>query len=63
MEERQMDYWKDMENTNENSENIGKTWEKIVKWIRKYGRKASRIVKRFGKHKTLWQDRENMEEW
>jgi hypothetical protein len=34
-----------------------------VKRYGKYGRKASRIVKRFGKYsRTLWNDMENMEE-
>jgi hypothetical protein len=33
-----------MENTEENSEKIGKIWKKIVKRHGKYGRKASRIV-------------------
>jgi hypothetical protein len=34
-----------------------------VKRYGKYGRKASRILKRFGKHRRkLWNDRENKEE-
>jgi aryl-phospho-beta-D-glucosidase BglC (GH1 family) len=33
-----------MENTEENSEKIGKIWKKIVKRYGKYGRKARRIV-------------------
>jgi hypothetical protein len=31
--------WKDLENTEENSEIIWKIWKKIVKWYGKYGRK------------------------
>jgi hypothetical protein len=33
-----------MENTEGNSEKIGKIWKNIMKWYGKYGRKASRIV-------------------
>jgi hypothetical protein len=32
-----------MENTEENSEKIGKIWKNIVKWYGKYGRQASPI--------------------
>jgi hypothetical protein len=31
-----------LENTEENSEKIGKIWKKVVKWFGKYGRKVSR---------------------
>jgi hypothetical protein len=35
----------------------------IVKWYGKYGRKQSRIVKRFRKYRRkLWNDMKNMEE-
>jgi hypothetical protein len=34
----------------ENSEMIWKIWKKIVKWFGEYGRKASRIVIRYGKY-------------
>ena len=47
--------WKDMENME----------ERQVKVIRygQYGKKASWILKRFGKYKRkLWNDMENMEE-
>ena len=55
MEERYVEYWKDMKNMEE------KSW--IVKRYGKYGRKLSWIVKRFGKYRRkLWNDRENMEE-
>jgi hypothetical protein len=38
------------------------TEEIKVKWYGKYGRKASRIVKRFGKYRRkLWKDMKNME--
>ena len=40
----------DMENTEENSEKIGKIWKNIVKWFGKYGRKVSLIVKKYGKY-------------
>ena len=39
-----------MENTEENSEKIGKIWKNIVKWFGKYGRKVSLIVKKYGKY-------------
>ena len=39
-----------MENTEENSEKLGKIWKKIVKWYGKYGRKASGIVIRYGQY-------------
>jgi hypothetical protein len=42
---------KDLENTEENSEKIGKIWKKILKQFGKYGRNASRIEKRFGKYR------------
>jgi hypothetical protein len=29
-----------LENTEENSEKIGKIWKKLVKWFGKYGRKV-----------------------
>ena len=45
MEDKSVEPWKDLENTGENSEKIGKIWKKIVKWFGKYGKKASRIVK------------------
>ena len=46
-----------------NSKKIWKIWMKIVKWYGKYGRKASRIVIRFGKYlKQLWKDMKNTEE-
>ena len=38
-----------MENTEDNSEKIGKII--IVKWFGKYGRKASRIVIRYGQYR------------
>jgi hypothetical protein len=45
-----------------NSEKIWKIQKKIVKWYEKYGRKASRIVKIFGKYRRkLWKDMKNME--
>ena len=47
MEEKSVEKWNDMENTEENSEKIGKIWKNIVKW---YGRKASRIVIRYGQY-------------
>jgi hypothetical protein len=50
MEEREVEQWNDLENTGENSENIGKIWSKILKWFGKYGRKASWMVKRYGKY-------------
>jgi hypothetical protein len=40
-----------LENTEENSKKIGKIQKKIVKRYEKYGRKASRIVNRFGKYR------------
>jgi hypothetical protein len=45
-----------MENTEENSEKIGKIWKKIVKWYEKYGRKASQIVIWYGQYgrKASW---------
>ena len=54
--------WNDMENTEENSDKIGKIWKKkskiswIVKRYRKYGRKVSWIVKWFRKYgrKVCW---------
>ena len=54
--------WIDLENTEENSDRIGKVWKKKVKisWIvkryRKYGRKVGWIVERFGKYeiKVSW---------
>jgi hypothetical protein len=34
-----------------------------MKWYGKYGRKASRILKRYGKYRwKYWKDIENMEE-
>ena len=58
--------WKDMENTEENSEKIGKIWQEILKWYGKYGRKVNWIVKRYGKYgrKASWivKDMKNMEE-
>ena len=52
-----------MESTEENSEKMGKIWKKIEKWFRKYGRKASWMVKTFEKYRIkLWKDIENMEE-
>jgi hypothetical protein len=39
-----------MENTEENSEKIGKIWKKIVKWYGNYRRKVSWIVKRYGNY-------------
>ena len=65
MEERYVEYWKDMKNMEE------KSW--IVKRYGKYGRKLSWIVKRFGKYRRklsndmenmdeMWNDMENMEE-
>ena len=48
-EEKQVEMWNDIENTEENTE--------------KYGRKASRIVKRIGKYRRkLWKDMKNMDE-
>ena len=56
-------YWTDLENTEENSEKIGKIWKKIVKSYGKYGRKVSRIVIRYGKYgRKLWNDKESMVE-
>jgi hypothetical protein len=53
MEETQVEYWKDMENAEENSENT----EEIMK------RKISWIVKRFGKYRRkLWNAMKNTEE-
>jgi hypothetical protein len=40
-----------LENTEENSKKIGKIQKKIVKRYEKYGRKASLIVRRFGKYR------------
>ena len=66
-----------MENTEENSEKIGKIWKNIVKWYGKYGRKASWKVKRYGQYgrkvgwivkrfgnyrRKLWNDMENIDE-
>ena len=63
MEERKVEWWKDLENKEENREKIGKIWKKIEKWFGKYGRKASWMVKTFGKYRRkLWKDMENMEE-
>ena len=42
MEERQVEMWNDMENMEENKLNSEMPW--------KYGRKASRIVKRYGQY-------------
>ena len=39
-----------MENTEENSEKIGKIWKNIVKWYGKYGRKVIWKVKRYEKY-------------
>ena len=61
IEEREVEYWKDLENREENCEKIGKVqkksklkremiwkiWKKIVKWYGKYRRKARWIVKRY----------------
>jgi hypothetical protein len=44
-------YWTDLENTEENSEKIGKIQTKIVNRYGKYGTKVSWIVKRFGKYR------------
>ena len=66
-----------MENTEENSEKIGKIWKKTVTWFGKYGRKISWIVKWFGIYgrkvswiverlgkygRKLWNDMKNTEE-
>jgi hypothetical protein len=40
-----------LENTEENSEKIGKIQQKIVKRYQKYGRKTSRVVKNIGKYR------------
>ena len=60
--------WIDLENTEENSDKIGKIWKKkkkiswIVKRYPKYGRKVSWIVKCYGKYRRkLWKDTKNME--
>ena len=45
MEERQDEYWKDIE-----SMGIKISW--IVKWFGKYERKASWIVIRYGQYRT-----------
>ena len=61
IEEREVEYWKDLEYREENCEKIGKVqkksklkcdmiwkiWKTIVKWYGKYRRKASWIVKRY----------------
>ena len=49
--------WKIWKKSKLNSEKIWKihkkiVWKKIVKCFGKYGRKESRIVKRFGKYRT-----------
>ena len=49
MEERQVEKWKDLVNTEEHCEMIGKIWKKILKRYEQYGRK-------------LWKEMENMEE-
>ena len=61
--------WIDLENTEENSDKIGKIWKKkekiswIVKRYPKYGRKVSWIVKCYGKYRRkLWKDTQNMED-
>jgi wobble nucleotide-excising tRNase len=52
-----------LENTEDNSEMICKIWKKIVKLYENYGRKTSRIDKRFEKYRRqLWKDITNMEE-
>ena len=52
MEEKSIEYWKDIENMDEYS-----------KKIRNYGRKVSWIVKELGIYRNkYWKDRENMEE-
>jgi len=52
MEEKVAEMWNDME-----------IWKNIVIRYEKYRRKASWIVKRFGKYRRkLWNDMENMEE-
>ena len=67
MEERQVDKWKDLENTEENCERIWKRWKKpklnsgkILEYTEENCEmiwkiwkkaKASRIVKRFGKYR------------
>ena len=54
---------KDLENTEENSEKIGKIWKKIVKWFGKHVRKVNSIVKWYWKYRRkLWNDMENTEE-
>jgi hypothetical protein len=46
-----------------NSEKIWKIQKKIVKLYGNYGRKTSRIDKRFEKYRRqLWKDKKNMEE-
>ena len=64
MEERQVEMWNDIENTEENTEKIWKICKKgksnsemnrkiqmkIVKWYGKYGRKINWMVKWFGKY-------------
>jgi hypothetical protein len=40
-----------LENTDVNIEKIGKIWKKIEKLFGKYGRRASRMVKRYGKYR------------
>jgi hypothetical protein len=56
MEENQVEWWKDLENTEENCEMIGKIWKKIVIRHERYGRKASWNVKWYGKYwrKISW---------
>ena len=46
MEDRQVEYWNDIENMEESSEKIWKIQKKIVKRYEKYGRKVGWIVKR-----------------
>jgi hypothetical protein len=52
-----------LKNTEVNSEKIWKIQKKIVKIYGNYGRKTSRIDKRFEKYRRkLWKDIKNMEE-
>ena len=63
MEEKSVEYWKDMENRKEKTEKIWKIRQKIVKRFGKYRRKASWKEKIYWKcGRKLWNDMENMEE-
>jgi hypothetical protein len=54
MEEKQVEYWKDLENTEENCEMIQKYGRKVSWTVKRYGKCRGLegwIVKRFGKYR------------